>query len=138
MSEKTELIKRWIEKGDHDFGTAQLTFHHIPNYYDTISFHCQQAVEKYLKAYLLFLEVPFIRTHNLNYLLSLISQKIEINTDLYNMSAELEDFSVEIRYPDSITELSTDDLVRSLSIAKTIREFVLTQMKIKVDYEEIQ
>ena len=93
---------------------------------------------KIFKAYLLFLEVHFIRTHNLNYLLSLISQKIEINTDLYNMSAELEDFSVEILYPDSITELSTDDLVRSLSIAKTIREFVLTQMKIKVDYEEIQ
>jgi hypothetical protein len=26
MIEKIEIVKKWIEKGDHDLGTAQITF----------------------------------------------------------------------------------------------------------------
>ncbi len=51
MSELTDLIEQWIIKGDHDLGTAKVTYLHIPEYLDTVTFHCQQAVEKYLKAY---------------------------------------------------------------------------------------
>lgn len=49
MTKKIDIVKSWIEKGDHDLGTAQVTFLYIPRYRDTIAFHCQQAVEKYLK-----------------------------------------------------------------------------------------
>jgi len=69
MTEKIEIIRSWIEKGDHDLGTAQVTFLYIPKFRDTIAFHCQQAVEKYLKGYLFFKDTVFKRTHNLNYLL---------------------------------------------------------------------
>lgn len=69
-----DIVKNWIESGDHDLGSAHLIFQHIPKYRDTIAFHCQQAVEKYLKGYLFFLGIAFRRSHDLNYLLSLISQ----------------------------------------------------------------
>jgi HEPN domain-containing protein len=49
MNNRIKDIKQWIIKGDHDFGTAKVTYLHIPEYFDTITFHCQQAVEKYLK-----------------------------------------------------------------------------------------
>ncbi len=78
MNEKIEIVKTWIEKGDHDFGTARITYLHLPKYRDTIAFHCQQAVEKYLKSWLIFLDITFTRTHNLNFLLSLIAQKYDI------------------------------------------------------------
>ncbi len=66
MSEKTiEIVKQWIIKGDHDLGTAKVTFLHIPEYLDTITFHCQQAVEKYFKAYLIYNSVQFRFTHDL-------------------------------------------------------------------------
>ena len=42
---KNDVIP-WIIKGDHDLGTALLTYLHIPEYKDTVTFHCQQAVEK--------------------------------------------------------------------------------------------
>lgn len=45
---KLELIKQWIIKADHDLGIAEITLKHIPEYKDTISFHCQQAAKKYL------------------------------------------------------------------------------------------
>ena len=51
MKEQIDEIKQWIIKGDHDLGTAKITFLHIPEYLDTVTFHCQQAVEKYLKAF---------------------------------------------------------------------------------------
>ena len=57
-SNKSDIIP-WITKADHDLGTAVLTFLHIPDYKDTVTFHCQQAVEKYLKAYLIFLDIEF-------------------------------------------------------------------------------
>jgi len=137
MTEKIDIVKSWVEKGDHDLGTAQVTFLYIPKFRDTITFHCQQAVEKYLKGYLFFNSTLFKRTHNLNYLLSLISQFDSISDDLYDKAAELEDFSVEIRYPDSSIDLSDEDIHQALSTAREFRTFVLEKMGINLLYEEI-
>ena len=38
MNGKLEIAKAWIEKGDHDFGTAKITHVHLPKYRDTIAF----------------------------------------------------------------------------------------------------
>jgi HEPN domain-containing protein len=138
MSEKIDVVKQWIEKADHDLGTAQVTFLYLPQYRDTIAFHCQQAAEKYLKGFLLFLDIPFKRQHSLNYLLGLLSSKIEISNDLYDNSSELEDFAVEIRYPDTSIELSDDEIQKALKISKIIRGFVLAQMNMTIDYEDVK
>lgn len=53
MNADKGLIEEWIDKADHDLGTAKLIFLHISEYFDTIAFHCQQATENYLKAMLL-------------------------------------------------------------------------------------
>lgn len=81
MSGSTKEIGQWIIKGDHDLGTAKITYLYIPEYLDTVTFHCQQAVEKYLKAYLIFLSTPFKFTHDLVYLLDLITQ---IDSEFYD------------------------------------------------------
>jgi HEPN domain-containing protein len=49
MSEKNSEINYWIEKADHDLGAAIVIYNHVPEYKDTVTFHCQQSVEKYLK-----------------------------------------------------------------------------------------
>jgi len=138
MSEKIDIVKQWIEKADHDLGTAQVTYLYIPKYLDTIAFHCQQAAEKYLKGFLLFLDIPYKKQHSLNYLLGVISQKVEISDELYDNASELEDFAVEIRYPDTSVDLSDDEIQQAFKIAKLIRAFVLTQMNLTVDYEDVK
>jgi len=138
MSEKIDKVKLWIEKADHDLGTAQVTFIYLPNYRDTIAFHCQQAVEKYLKGYLIFLEIPFKKLHSLNYLLSLISQQDEISNGLFDQASELEDFAVEVKYPDTIIELSEEDIHQAFIIARKFRIFVLSRMDLVIDYREIE
>ncbi|MCK9208056.1 MAG: HEPN domain-containing protein [Salinivirgaceae bacterium] len=138
MSEKIEIVKKWIEKADHDLGTGQLTYLYLPQYRDTIAFHCQQAAEKYLKGFLLFSDIPFKKQHSLNYLLGLLSQKIEISDKLYDDASELEDFAVEIRYPDTSVDLSDEEIQQAFKISKQVREFVLSQMNLTIDYTDVK
>jgi HEPN domain-containing protein len=138
MSEKIDIVKQWIEKADHDLGTAQVTFLYIPKYRDTIAFHCQQSVEKYLKGYLFFLDIKFEKKNSLNYLLSLVSKIDAISNELFDIASELEDFAIEIRYPDTTIDLSDDDLQQAFKIAKIFREFVLSKMNLAIDYEDVK
>ncbi len=79
MNEQIEEIKEWIEKADHDLGSAKIIYLHLSDYFDTIAFHCQQAVEKYFKAILIYYKIDFIKSHDLVYLLDLLSRKLEID-----------------------------------------------------------
>lgn len=128
MNGKNMYIAEWIDKADHDLGSAKLIFLHIPEYFDTIAFHCQQAVEKYLKAILVFYDIQFERSHNLIYLLDLLSTKIEISESDTEKAILLNGFSVQIRYPDNTTFLSKEELEISLNIAQDFRSFALERI----------
>ena len=137
MSEQVEEINQWIIKGDHDLGTAKITYLHIPEYLDTVTFHCQQAVEKYLKAYLIFQSILFRFSHDLVYLLDLITQK-DFDFDIYyDKISELQGYAVEIRYPSESIYLSKEQVEKAMLIAKDIREFVTKKMNIQVEYNDI-
>jgi len=138
MSEKmTEKAKQWIIKGDHDLGTAKVTYLHIPEYLDTVTFHCQQAVEKYLKSYLIFKSIPFRFVHDLIYLLELI---VPIDPDFekyFDTISELQSFAVEVRYPNETIFLSNDNVENAMRIAKEIRTMITGKMGINIAYNKI-
>jgi HEPN domain-containing protein len=62
--EKKHLLE-WFRKADHDLTAAHKLIEDA-DILDTVCFHCQQAAEKYLKAYLIFNGIEIERTHNLN------------------------------------------------------------------------
>ena len=123
MNENRFHIKAWLDKADHDLGSAKLIFLHIPEYFDTIAFHCQQAVEKYIKATLVFKKIEFDRSHNLVYLLDLLSKKVDIDEIIYDKAILLNGFSVQIRYPDNTIYLSKEELETSIKIAQDFRAY---------------
>ena len=125
MSELVNVTKEWIEKADHDLGSAKVIYLHLPDYFDTIAFHCQQAVEKYIKAVLFFNKIEFQRSHDLIYLLELLSGKIEIDEDWYKIAISLNNFSVHIRYPNTIIKLSKEEIESSIQIAEDFRKFAI-------------
>lgn len=47
-------IEGWLEKGNRDLLSAQRLIEIGPMILDNACFHCQQAIEKYLKAFLIF------------------------------------------------------------------------------------
>jgi HEPN domain-containing protein len=135
MNTRDDLIKEWIHKAEHDLGMAELALENKPEYTDSICFHCQQAVEKYLKAFLVFLDIRFEKKHNLGYLLDLIKEKEEVLDEYYEMIEKLEDYAVEIRYPDDWIEPTLEEATESHEIANHIKEFVLNKIKIANDRE---
>lgn len=137
MSGQVDEIKQWIIKGDHDLGTAKITYLHIPEYLDTVTFHCQQAVEKYLKAYLIFKSTAFRFSHDLVYVLDLITQNDPDFESYYDLVSELQGYAIEIRYPNETIFLSNEKVENAMLIAKNIREFVMMKMNITLDYNNI-
>jgi HEPN domain-containing protein len=125
MSEPNKNIHAWIEKADHDLGSAKIIYLHLPQYFDTIAFHCQQAVEKYLKATLIHFEIEFLKSHNLVYLLDLLSKKIIIEENIYDKAIQINSFGVQIRYPNEIIHLSKDELQSAIEIADEFRVFAI-------------
>ena len=122
---KDSEIEAWLEKADHDLGSAKIIFLHEPKYYEVIAFHCQQAVEKYLKATLVYFNIPFKKSHDLVYLLELLSVKTEISSEIYTMGLTLNDFSVEVRYPNVTIHLSKAELEEAINLTEELRDFAL-------------
>jgi HEPN domain-containing protein len=125
MNELNEEIKEWIEKADHDLGSAKIIYLHLPEYFDTIAFHCQQAVEKYIKAVLFFERIKFQKSHDLVYLLDLLSQKIEVDAIYFKKAFTLNNFGVKIRYPNKIIKLTKEELEIAIHISEEFRAFAV-------------
>ena len=67
--ELTEYIKSWLTIAEHDLLAAQTIIKYEPLVLDTACFHCQQAAEKYLKAFLLYHNKHIEKTHNVDFLI---------------------------------------------------------------------
>lgn len=120
MNKKKLIIDDWIKKAEHDLGMAKLAIEHQPDFRDSICFHCQQAAEKYLKAYLVYLEIIFKKTHSLGYLLDLISEQESISEDIYLKAEILEDYGVAVRYP-GYPEPTEEDIEEAYQAALDIK-----------------
>lgn len=71
------MFRHGAKKGRRDFITAQNGLHDITEVFpDIVCVHAQQAAEKYLKAYLVFLNLDFPKTHALEDLVLIASKKI--------------------------------------------------------------
>ena len=68
----SRLVRQWIEKADHDLRNAEHTLTIADDCpFDTVCFHAQQCVEKYLKGWLASRRIDFPRSHDLVVLLNL-------------------------------------------------------------------
>jgi HEPN domain-containing protein len=121
--ELKRYVQQWIEKADED----RLVVHQLLDAESiargTIGFHCQQAVEKYLKSFLIFHGIEPERTHNLEYLLERCSaiDPCFFEIDLLNLT----DYGVEARYPGDFLEPAIDELNELMKIVDQIREVVI-------------
>jgi len=126
MTEKQKkLIQQWFEKATNDIKTAKILLDNSPELTDIITFHCQQAVEKYLKCYLIKLDIVFKKTHDLNYLLDLMTEKINVPEKMYGIAKELNDYAVEIRYPREIGGTPTKiEAKKAYQLALEIKNYI--------------
>ncbi len=115
---QADLVKGWILKAKSDLADAQRTIE-SEGPYDTACFHCQQAAEKFLKAFLASHDHEIPRTHDIEELF-LLCVKLEPGLkELVFPAEELSSYAVEMRYdtdfwPDRETAANALKTVRNL------------------------
>jgi HEPN domain-containing protein len=148
MKDKMSLVQNWFHKAENDLKNAELILHSEEKEkpFDTVCFHCQQAVEKYLKGFLIFNDMSLIKTHNIEVLLDLLSKKYPA-IEQFESAVILTNYAVELRYPDDFYMPDLEETKEAYQIAVKIKEFVLDNMgllameqidefKILIDLEE--
>jgi HEPN domain-containing protein len=122
-SEKAEYIQNWLFRAKEDISVIEsLISVNLEYYTSTICFHAQQAVEKYLKAFLVYHDIDFPRTHDVDYLL-LECQKID--KDIFNIDLKsLSDFAVSLRYPDDFYVPGVNETKEYIEVAKEIQKVI--------------
>ena len=124
-----DLVNKWINKAEKDLLTAERELSFEDPITDIICFHCQQTVEKYLKAFLVYHQIYFTKTHRIMDLLELCATEDPSFKDELEDADNLTDYAVEIRYPDVWLEPGIEDAKEALEIAKKVKEFVLNKIK---------
>ena len=120
-----ELVKKWIQKADEDFGYAALSLKEEFTFFPQICWHFQQAAEKYLKAYIVAFDLEFRKIHDLAALLNTCAKHNPPFSSLLENCTYLQKYYVESRYPVIWdTAYSRGDAQMAQEAAQRIIEFV--------------
>ena len=111
--------KPWVRKAEEDVQAANTLAAATPPLRDVVCFHCQQAVEKYLKALPQELGVAFPKTHDLERLVDLILPHDSTIKPLQRRVDALTVFAVEYRYP--IVRATTRHMQTALRTMERVR-----------------
>jgi HEPN domain-containing protein len=120
-------VRRWLEKAENDWRTVHATLEQEPPISDAASFHVQQCIEKTLKAYLVWREQEFEKTHDLRALVELCADSDAAFLDLRAGVQPITAYAVRFRYP--VAEDPTLEEVRgALVVVETVRRFVAERL----------
>lgn len=121
MSEsKSAYAEEWFTRGDHDIEMAQLLYDE-KGYTDTIAFLIQQAVEKYLKGFLVSYGKKPKRTHDLEKLLDEVAQIDKSFEKFVDIGTKITKYYIDSRYPSGLTaEYTREEIKQSLDEAYEI------------------
>jgi HEPN domain-containing protein len=119
--EVLEVLRQWVRKAEHDLEAVRRILAQQDGCpYDTACFHCQQAVEKYLKALLTLLGIHAARTHDLQKLIGELPPTMQAEFPVAAVIA-LNPYAVDVRYADDWHEPGGSEAATALQTAETIR-----------------
>jgi HEPN domain-containing protein/predicted nucleotidyltransferase len=114
-------IREWLQKADNDLKNAVHTLklgRDCPT--DTVCFHAQQCIEKYLKGLLVFQAIPFGKTHDLDVLMNLLPVRRRprlVRNDRHRITK----YAAVIRYPLAGKDVSLAQARKEVAIARRVR-----------------
>lgn len=125
---KLHEVRQWLTKADHDLLSAERLLKGDPPIRDTAVYHCQQAAEKALKAYLTLQDVSFQKIHVLGVLLEQCMEVDMTFERLRDIADILTPFAVAFRYPGEVLEPDPHDAEEAYRFAEEVIGFVLEKM----------
>ena len=126
--EKAEEVRSWLVKAETDLRAAGVDIGALPPLVGDALFHCQQAVEKSLKAFLTAHDSPFRKTHDLDELAlacGRVDPALEREVD---PAREMTAFAWKFRYPGETDEPSREEAEAVLVLARKVYETVRSRL----------
>ena len=120
-----------IKKAENDLKDAKILYNSNEASAEGICFHCQQAVEKFLKAYLVHNNQEINKTHDISELLQACKNIDNAFSELERLNIDdITNYAVVVRY-DDIIEPSKKDAEEAIAIAEHVKLFALKKINIK-------
>jgi HEPN domain-containing protein len=122
------VFREWIVKAENDLKTAVFTLRmgaECPT--DTVCFHAQQCVEKYLKAVLVCENVAFPRTHGIADLVRFLPARFRTLLPEEEQD-RLTEYATVTRYPGDYEPITLREARHAVAMARLVRK------QIRADY----
>jgi len=129
------VVWEWVEKAENDLKSAAhlLTMEDCPT--DTICFHAQQCVEKYLKALLVTQGTGFRKVHDLGELIVLLPLRLRPSLD-DREQAKLTEYATVTRYPGDYEPILLSEARQAVKIARRVRREVRKLLREKPPFSK--
>jgi HEPN domain-containing protein/predicted nucleotidyltransferase len=121
------FAREWLEKAWRDRTAARRLLEGEPALVDMAAFHCQQTIEKTLKAFLVHHNVVFEKLHELALLCDLCQRIDPEFASLRVRVGPLSAFAVHARYPDEPAP-TLEEVEAGLKVADDVWEFVVNRL----------
>jgi HEPN domain-containing protein len=121
------FAREWLDKAMKDRAAAERLIRETPPLNDAGAFHCQQAAEKALKAFLVHRNEPFEKLHDLRLLCDLAAKFDERFKNLRDEAAALNRYAVQSRYPGR-PDPTPAEAEAALAILARIWDVVMTSL----------
>lgn len=126
--EKATVARGWLSKAVDDLRGARIDLDADPPFIEDALFHCQQAVEKSLKAFLTAHDTLFKKTHDLDELgRACLALDVGLADTLLPV-IPLTVFAWEFRYPGDSQVPSIEEARESLAVAAALYNAVLQRL----------
>jgi HEPN domain-containing protein len=131
MPPDPELISEtrdWLAKSRDDLRSALWLSEANPPLLAQLLFHCQQAAEKALKAFLAWHNSPFHKTHSIEAIGEQCLQSDATLKQVVEQALPLTQYAWRFRYPGEAQEPSRGEATRAITAARAVYDAALARL----------
>lgn len=125
------MLAEWLRRARSDLELAEHLLSEGSAFPNAITFHCQQAAEKFLKAFLTWRQVAFPKTHDLEEILDLVEVADENLAGSLRGVIVLTPYGVDLRYPGDRPDATPDEVREAVDLARKVRDAVLSALPLE-------
>lgn len=125
-----DAVRQWLAKAQSDLTTIEILTASGRAPTDTVAFHCQQFVEKILKAVLTHAGIEAPKTHDLRRLIELAAPSVPELSSLVDIADTLTVYGVDARYPGSWIQVSPDEMAQAVERAERFATLIIPRLEL--------
>ena len=122
---RLDETRRWLEREQGDLRAAEICATELPA---TALFHCQQAAEKYLKAYLTWNQKVFRKTHELRELATACALIDPALKSVLDPAETPSKYAWKFRYPGAPYEPDAQEAATGLTLAEQVSSAIVSRL----------